>query len=156
MIIALDEKVSSFDSDSRHLSTTTLGTLDERATQNTLAWNLLLLDPVNASDLTLVPKPGSGSGCGEPGVFVYSQDSMFNTTIFNGNLSDPNSRPVYRLRTNARGMRTDVWHIREEDGGEEELCGYDRKLLGSVILWPNGEKTKTSKYIRPSKSKPEG
>lgn len=65
--------------DSR-LSSTTLQTLNDDETQNTLAWTRLLLDRAHASELTLIAlnptRPVSPLL-----VFVFSQDSLLNTTI---------------------------------------------------------------------------
>jgi hypothetical protein len=132
---------------STRMSTTTLGTLDENVTHNTLAWSRLLLDGANASDLTLVPPRGENDR--EPAVLVFSQDSVFNATVSLAGW------PVYRLRSDTRGMKTDLFSA-DETGKETLVCSYERRMLGSVLKWPNEEKVQVRKYIRPTKSRSEG
>jgi hypothetical protein len=96
------------------------------------------------SQLTLVgPRPDAHA------VLVYSSDSNFNSTIYHLN------QPVYRFKSNKTGTKTDL--IRVGSNGEEQLMvTYDRGLIGSVLVRPDGEKLKVSKYLRPVKTKPEG
>lgn len=117
-------------------------TLDAPASSHGFSHTLSMY---NGSQVTLInPRlPGATA------VLVFSADSHFNSTI---SLFD---RPIYRLRSNQTGTKTDALRI-GLDGEEDLIVTYDRKLLGSVLVRPDGEKLKVSKYIRPLKTRPEG
>jgi hypothetical protein len=117
-------------------------TLDAPVQANTSS---LTLGMYNGSQVTLINPQLPGAAA----VLVFSADSHFNSTI---SLFD---RPIYRLRSNQAGTKTDVLRI-GLDGEEDLIVTYDRKLLGSVLVRPDGEKMKVSKYIRPLKTRPEG
>jgi hypothetical protein len=123
------------------LSLTTLGC----GSQDTLAWQRVLLDSGAVSALTLVaPVADEGTAA-----LVFSRDSLFNATVV------LRGRAVYRLRTDARGIATRVLRV-WADEREEVLCTYDRRLLGSVVRWEGGDTVRVGKYIRPTKLRPEG
>jgi hypothetical protein len=124
------------------LSFTTLG----NSSQDTLAWQHVLLDRAAASALTLVSPVAPDEATA---ALVFSHDSLFNSTV------SLRGDDLYRIRSDGRGIETRVFR-RQSKLDDELLCTYDRRLLGSVLKWPGKETIRVGKYIRPSKSRPEG
>jgi hypothetical protein len=96
------------------------------------------------STLTLAP-----SGTAPAAVLVFSADNSVRATLFLA------GAPVYRFASNATGTKTELISV-GLDGAEERLVTYDRRLLGAVLVRPDGGRLKVARYLRPLKTKPEG
>jgi hypothetical protein len=96
----------------------------------------LVLPISNDSTLTLVtPLPSVHT------VLTLSSDSVLNTSFIS------RGQAIYKLKSNGTATQTDL--IRCAGGGraeDEVVASYSRRLLGNVILRPDGEKVKTSKW----------
>jgi hypothetical protein len=94
----------------------------------------LVLGLSNESTLTLVaPQPSLHT------LLVLSADSIRNTTF------SALGVPVFKLRTEGTSTRTDLLRCGAEP---EVVASVDRRLLGDVILWPDGSKVKVRKWAR--------
>jgi hypothetical protein len=98
------------------------------------------LGAFNGSQLTLIaPLPTAHA------VLVYSADNNIHSTIYYLGV------PVYRFRTNGTGTKTDVFRVTME-GLEELIVTYDRRVMGAVLIRPDGQKLRVSRYLRPAKA----
>jgi hypothetical protein len=133
----------------------------------------------NESTLTLVTPPAYSVTASHPlptpvpglTTLLLSSDSILNTTfsVLSVNSNGGIDRtPLFRLKSNGTATKTDLLRCtppgsasgsatstgngrrRSASVGKDELIGtHDRRLLGDVVLRPDGTKFKTSKWLVP-------